>query len=323
MADQPSSSSRLPARKAKPTMEQLCEGRRYRSLEEAIEAAEDGDTIAFIPPSASDEEDIDDAIAAQEQDLIDIAGFLDVVSPDEDDAVHCEEQVVWRTHLKLEDFLQSERVPTLSETHPLVQTLSPVQLFHLYYTNEVSEMIAAESIRYAKQCGNMLFHVSASEIDSFIMLVLYSSYVKLPRQGMYWGTDFDVALQLPRQTMTRDRFIMIKKYLHFADNCTIDTKANAFAKVQPIFDNLNSALLQFGMLSKCVAVDEQMVSYCGSHPTRQFLKGKPIKRGYKAWPYILNVLKNLLQYIKIHNNTFYCHQTRHCVVLLCDLMISK
>ncbi|KAI7814467.1 putative piggyBac transposable element-derived protein 3-like [Triplophysa rosa] len=56
----------------------------------------------------------------------------------------------------------------------------------------------------------------------------------------------------------------------------------AFFKVRPIFQELNTSykILPF---SKWLSVDESMIPYYGRHGYKQFIKGKPIRYGYKVW----------------------------------------
>jgi DNA excision repair protein ERCC-6 len=42
-------------------------------------------------------------------------------------------------------------------------------------------------------------------------------------------------------------------------------------------------LQQFGIFSKHLSIDEQMVPYFGRHSIKMFIKGKPIRFGYKNW----------------------------------------
>ena len=60
------------------------------------------------------------------------------------------------------------------------------------------------------------------------------------------------------------------------------------AKVQPIYDLLNKNLLQFGCFSKHLSIDESMVPYFGGHSAKMFIKGKPIRFGYKLWSLCAN-----------------------------------
>ncbi|KAH7980826.1 hypothetical protein HPB49_019490 [Dermacentor silvarum] len=55
------------------------------------------------------------------------------------------------------------------------------------------------------------------------------------------------------------------------------------AKVRPLLRLVNRSLQQFGIFSKNLSVDEQMVPYFGRHSCKMFIKGKPIRFGYKQW----------------------------------------
>jgi DNA excision repair protein ERCC-6 len=276
-----SSRSQRLKRTAKPTIDDLKDGRnRYLHLVDAIEATEKGDTIAILPPVASDEEDIGE----ERHEPIDVAGILEIVRPKEDDVpAKNPHERPWKRNKKIKELEDGPRIPSLSETHPLLATLSPLQLFRLYYTNEVVNMMVQMSTQYAREQGDMTFTVTVDEMDNFILILLYASYVRLPRQEMYWERDFDLDLPFAQRIMSRQKFRNIKKYLHFCDNNTIDVQNNRFAKVQPLFDLLNASLVQFGILCDSLCVDEQMVGYTGRHPTKQYIRGKPVKWGYKLW----------------------------------------
>ena len=46
---------------------------------------------------------------------------------------------------------------------------------------------------------------------------------------------------------------------------------------------LNEQLLQFGVFSKELSIDESMIPYFGHHSAKMFIAGKPIRFGYKLW----------------------------------------
>nr|CAI5848739.1 unnamed protein product [Callosobruchus analis] len=71
--------------------------------------------------------------------------------------------------------------------------------------------------------------------------------------------------------MSRNRFQSIKQNLHLSDNSILD-KNDKFAKVRPFFDVINKKILQFGMLSFNLSIDEQIVPYFGRHSCKMFIK---------------------------------------------------
>ena len=70
---------------------------------------------------------------------------------------------------------------------------------------------------------------------------------------------------------------------HLVDNRELENSSNKVAKGAPIYDTLNSALVQYGIFHKFFSGDESMVPYCGRHSCKMFIRGKPIRFGYKIW----------------------------------------
>ena len=86
--------------------------------------------------------------------------------------------------------------------------------------------------------------------------------------------------------MRRNRFDEIMQNFHLADNNHIDVANDKFAKVRPLFHMLNNKCMKYfkeGLMEQELSIDESMVPYFGHHSTKQFIKGKPIRFGYKMW----------------------------------------
>ena len=84
------------------------------------------------------------------------------------------------------------------------------------------------------------------------------------------------------QTMTRGRYRKLASYLHLADNAIL-IPGNKTAKVDPLYEKLNENLVQFGVWHESLSIDESMVPYFGKNSIKQFVRGKPIRFGYKLW----------------------------------------
>ena len=46
---------------------------------------------------------------------------------------------------------------------------------------------------------------------------------------------------------------------------------------------MNRQFLQFQFFSKHITIDEQVIGYYGHHYMKQFIRGKPIRFGFKQW----------------------------------------
>jgi len=51
--------------------------------------------------------------------------------------------------------------------------------------------------------------------------------------------------------------------------------------VRPLYDLVNSKLIQFGIFHETLSIDESMTPYCGRHSCKVYLHNKPIRFGYK------------------------------------------
>ena len=116
----------------------------------------------------------------------------------------------------------------------------------------------------------------------FLGIFIVSGYHTLPKEAHYWSNQPDLRLPLVSDAMSSKRFIEIKRYLHIADNRHLQT-GNKAAKVLPLYNSLNQNLVQFEIWYSSLSIDESMVPYFGRHSIKMFIRGKPIRFGYKLW----------------------------------------
>nr|CAI5818011.1 unnamed protein product [Callosobruchus analis] len=142
--------------------------------------------------------------------------------------------------------------------------------------DEVIDLILDFSIKYAQDNNRHEFSLSKNELLNFIGILLFSGYHTLPHIQHYWSTEENKGIDLVKKCMSRNRFQSIKQNLHLSDNSILD-KNDKFAKVRPFFDVINKKILQFGMLSFNLSIDEQIVPYFGRHSCKMFIKAGTIR----------------------------------------------
>jgi len=180
------------------------------------------------------------------------------------------------------------RTPVSSEGKKVEQlknkygSFTPTQMFDLFFDNSFLSKIVEFSIKYAQSKNNHNFALTVSDLRKFMGILLLSGYHTLPQTKHYWSKDADKGVPIVRESMSRNRFEEIKKYLHVSDNSNLD-KNDKFAKLRPYFEELNRKFLQFGVFSQKLSVDEQMVPYFGRHSAKMFIRGKPVRFGFKLW----------------------------------------
>ena len=160
-----------------------------------------------------------------------------------------------------------------------------VEIFETIFTPEVFHLIQVETLRYAKDVKNdPLFSLSDGELKAFLGILLYSGYCTFPSERMYWSEDSDLKHPIIRDAMSRPRYMKIKSYLHLQDNAkmTAGNTDRAF-KVRPLLDIINRSFQQYGVFHNKLSVDEMIVRYYGHNSLKQFIRGKPIRFGFKLW----------------------------------------
>ena len=111
--------------------------------------------------------------------------------------------------------------------------------------------------------------------------MLHMEYHKVPSRKMIWELSGDCRNEFIVENIRRDVLEAVMTIIHFADNA--DTDNDQFYKVRPIFENLNkSAQWLLPLSDSLYSVDESMVPYYGRHSCKQFIRGKPVRFGYKV-----------------------------------------
>lgn len=151
--------------------------------------------------------------------------------------------------------------------------------FNILMNTELVDMIIRESNRYALLKGESL-NLSREELYVFFGIMIFSGYHQVPQPRMYWEDSPDTNIPLVQNAMRRDRFHKILQYIHLADNN--DINEDRFYKVREAYVLLNKNLKSVN-LGTNLSIDETMVPYFGRHGSKQFIRGKPIRFGFKLW----------------------------------------
>ncbi|CAH1984384.1 unnamed protein product [Acanthoscelides obtectus] len=150
-----------------------------------------------------------------------------------------------------------------------------------FIDDEIIGLVVKYSNIYAIQ-HNRRGDIHSSEIKCFIGVLLLFGYNSFPRRSMYWENNSDAGNKLVYSALSRDPFSFIMQNLHLNDNNNLEN-TDKFSKLRPLFSTLNEKCQSFPPLEDCHSVDELMVPYYGGHGSKQFIRGKPIRWGYKVW----------------------------------------
>lgn len=159
---------------------------------------------------------------------------------------------------------------------------TPTALFEKFFDDEVIQLVLENSNKYALQKGKHSFLTAAGEMRIFLAILFTSGYAPLPRRKLYWDPTNDVNNAAITNAMTRNRFEELMSNIHVADNDNLPPN-DRMAKVRPLFTALNARFVKAFPRQRNLSVDESMVPYYGRHSAKQFIRGKPIRFGYKVW----------------------------------------
>ena len=130
-------------------------------------------------------------------------------------------------------------------------------------------------------------YVSAEEIWAYMGFMILMGINHLPALADYWKLDPTYHYGPVADRITRDCFLEISRYLHFADNSTLlprsDPEYDKLGKVRPVIRILSERFLKNYNAHRENSIDEAMIKFKGRSSMKQYLPKKLVKRGFKVW----------------------------------------
>ena len=105
---------------------------------------------------------------------------------------------------------------------------------------------------------------------------------------MWRKQPYGVSIPYIQNTMTRDAYIFMRQYIHFADNHSKKAKGeigyHALFKVKYVLDEMMKGMRKSWTAGQHVTIDESMIRYMGRAISYvQYMPAKPIKHGIKVY----------------------------------------
>lgn len=206
---------------------------------------------------------------------------VDVPTPAKRSKTTKKEQLNWKKGPSPPSLLLPEPRTQLHDDEQLKldNSFEPIDYFLLFFDDDILNLIVDESNLYAQKKGVSL-NLDKDDLLKVLGILLLSGYNHVPSFRMYWSSNIDLKNDLVASSMSRDRFLLIIKHLHFAHESDAADKA---WKVRPLMNHFNSVFEKYVQMNHFLSVDESMIEYFGPHPGKQFIKGKPIRYGFKVW----------------------------------------
>ena len=181
---------------------------------------------------------------------------------------------------------------------------TPADYLELFLTDELLQMIVDQTNLYADQYisanvttpGSRVKDwtaLSVRELKAFLGLLFLTGIVSKPELAMFWSTNELYATPYFGRVMSRNRFQLILKFLHFTNNTTADTQDKLY-KIRPVLDYLVGKFQELFQPDVNVSIDEGTLLWRGRLSFKVYNPQKPIRYGIRS-------------YILADSATGYCH----------------
>lgn len=151
----------------------------------------------------------------------------------------------------------------------------------------------------ANRQGNHEFEISKNDLFAFFGLCIIRGVLQGKNEPLssFWSQDFGI--NVFKETMSRNRFKDIKRYLRFDDKTTRSERrqTNKFAAIQELWESAMKRCGDAFFPGQHTTVDEQLFPCKCRCPFLQYISAKPDKFGIKFWlicdvdnKYVLNAV---------------------------------
>ena len=205
---------------------------------------------------ASDDEDDDTPLAALQQQIIteqqkaSTSGSVNVNNNNKSDR----DNHVYRRRKR--DLPNSNHpfTSTFSEP-PDLHEMTPLTYFLQFFPENLLDDILYQTNLYSVQKSGKSINCSTSEVKMFIGINIMMGIIKLPFYYDYWNTILHFAMIA--NVMSRNRFSMLRQYLHFVDNNTDHNSNDKLFKIRPIIEAVRNETIKVEP-EEFQSVDEQI-----------------------------------------------------------------
>lgn len=161
----------------------------------------------------------------------------------------------------------------------------PVDAFRCIIDPGLRRMIAKYSVEYARKTGDTDFQLEEYEFDAFIGLLYLRGALNqnnFPAREMW---NVDIGCPKFKATMSRNRFMEIKKYIRFDNRNTRSErlKTDKFGLFSEVLSRFVENSQKAYVPESSLTVDEQLLPTKARCPFTQFMPRKPDKFGIKFW----------------------------------------
>ncbi|XP_063913566.1 piggyBac transposable element-derived protein 4-like [Zophobas morio] len=219
---------------------------------------------------------------------------------DADQTLYDLTQSVWGppvgNHLQFEENFESG---IKQEWQAALMGHHPIDYYFAFVDFDIIDAIVDQTNIYATQfvmCNNNISNKSRvhnwepttrAEIIHLIGLLSYMGMVRMNSLRDYWSQKWLLKSDVARNVMSRNRFEILLKMLHFSDNEQCP-EGDRLYKIQPLIDMLTKNYQTVYTPGKTFCIDETMVPFQGRLVFKQYNPQKTHKYGIKVFKLCCN-----------------------------------
>jgi len=121
--------------------------------------------------------------------------------------------------------------------------------------------------------------VTVSEIKKFLGLIFVTGIVRKPKLELYWSTRGIFQTPIFPQTMSRNRFQLIRRCLYFNDNNAAETNEDCLYKIRTVLEIVVNNFRTNYVPDREISLDEGMLGWRGRLRFRVYNPDKITKYG--------------------------------------------
>ena len=175
-------------------------------------------------------------------------------------------------------------------------SLRPIDVYSKLVTDDVYDLVVEQTNLNAQQVlsnrrisrKSRYKHwksTDKAEMKKFFAIVMYMGVVKYPSISLYWSRDSFYKNSFVPSIMSRNRFQLLLRFMHFADNEDGDENENKdrLLKIRRMLEILEKNFTATKTPGDTIAIDESMIPWRGRLLFRQYNPGKAHRYGVKIY----------------------------------------
>ncbi|XP_047477369.1 piggyBac transposable element-derived protein 4-like [Penaeus chinensis] len=232
-------------------------------------------------------------------------------------------------------FSGKEELVILPQVKSVTGKQESIEVYKSFITDALLNTIVTQTNTFAQQKINaapvtrrsrfILWKSTAKEMKKFIGVIIYMGIIGMLEISSHWSKNKLYADSYVSNAITRERFEILLKCIHFKDNIDIDNLLDPLFKLKPLATAIRDQCQAVYKPGPMFVIDESMIPFRGRVKVKQYLSGKAHKYGFRL--YRICTLSSYTWNFKINSGCQKKYQelnaTESLTVELCEELLDQ